>query len=288
MTTDVGTHQEGRDAHEQTRAIWEEMAPGWEARRDYLDDFSSHITRWMIERLDPRPGQTILELAAGTGDTGFEAARRIAASGRLISTDFASNMVEVARRRAVECGVTNAEFRVMDAEHNELETSSVDGVLCRWGYSLMLDPAAALAETRRVLRDGGTHTLSVMGSPQENPWGSRLMGAIVGLGLIAPPDPRHPGGLFSLAQHDDLQRVVSGAGFTDVVLESQPFRLRFADFDDYWQFILEFAGGVSMLLRGLADDQRTAVRERTATEINEFSTSTGYEFPAVTVNACAR
>jgi ubiquinone/menaquinone biosynthesis C-methylase UbiE len=36
----------------------------------------------------------------------------------------------------------------------DLEDSSVDGALCRFGYMLMADPAAALAETRRVLRDG--------------------------------------------------------------------------------------------------------------------------------------
>ena len=49
-------------------------------------------------------------------------------------------------------GVHNAEFRVLDAERMDLETDSVDGVLCRWGYMLMSDPAAAFAETRRVLR----------------------------------------------------------------------------------------------------------------------------------------
>ena len=43
----------------------------------------------------------------------------------------------------------------MDAEKMDLEDDSVDGVICRWGYMLMADPAAALAETRRVLRDGG-------------------------------------------------------------------------------------------------------------------------------------
>ena len=51
----------------------------------------------------------------------------------------------------------------MDAEKMDLEDDSVDGVICRWGYMLMADPAAALAETRRVLRDGGRLSLLGLG-----------------------------------------------------------------------------------------------------------------------------
>jgi ubiquinone/menaquinone biosynthesis C-methylase UbiE len=92
------------------------MAPGWERRREYLREFSQGITEWMVARLDPQPGQTILELGAGTGETGFAAARLIGDSGRLISTDLPPD-VEVARRRAEELEIENAEFRVIDAEH---------------------------------------------------------------------------------------------------------------------------------------------------------------------------
>jgi ubiquinone/menaquinone biosynthesis C-methylase UbiE len=64
-------------------------------------------------------------------------------------------MVEVARRRAEELGLANVEPRVLDAERMDLDDSSVDGIVCRFGYMLMADPAAALAESRRVLREGG-------------------------------------------------------------------------------------------------------------------------------------
>jgi ubiquinone/menaquinone biosynthesis C-methylase UbiE len=276
------------EAQEQIRRVWETMASGWEARRAYLAEFSGEITAWLVDTLEPQPGQTILELAAGPGDTGFAAARRIGDEGRLISTDLVPAMVDVARRRAAEVGVTNADFRVLDAERNDLGTDSVDGVICRWGYSLMLDPLRALTETRRVLRPGGTHTLSVMASPQDNPWGSLLMRSVVGLGLIPPPDPKHPGGLFSLADHGDLRTIIEGAGFRDVEIEDMPFRLRFTDFGDYWRFILEFAGGVSALLRSFDDETLRKVQDATASAIAEFQQGSGYDFPALTVNAAAK
>jgi ubiquinone/menaquinone biosynthesis C-methylase UbiE len=287
MTRTVQAEPHLDEARAQIRQVWETMAPGWEARRGYLAEFSKEITEWLVEKLDPRPGQTILELAAGPGDTGFAAARAIGDHGRLISTDLSPAMVEVAKRRAAEVGVTNAEFQVLDAENNHLSSGSVDGVICRWGYSLMLDPLKALTETRRILRKGGAHTLSVMASPQDNPWGSLMMRSVVGLGLIPPPDPKHPGGLFSLYDHDDLNKLLTGAGFANVEIEDASFTLRFTDFDDYWRFILEFAGGVSAFLRSLPEDTLAKVREATTQAIAAFKTGRRYEFPALTVNARA-
>jgi ubiquinone/menaquinone biosynthesis C-methylase UbiE len=266
---------------------WEAMAPGWERRREYLREFSQGITDWMVAQLDPQPGQTILELGAGTGETGFAAARLIGDSGRLISTDLPPGMVEVAKRRAEELGVENAEFRVIDAEHIDLEDDSVDGILCRWAYMLMPDPGAAMAESRRVLRAGGRLALAVMGGPAQNPWAAKVATSIVGLGLIPPIDPRAPGGVFSLAEPDRLRELLVHAGFDDVRIEEMEFHLRFSDFEGYWSFIQEFAGAVAILLRSFSDDERAAVREATERATKGFRTGQGYDLPGLSVNALA-
>src|SRR5687767_2083080 len=178
---------------QQCKALWDALAPGWHAWREELWNTSRQVSEWMIRRLDPQPGDTVLELAAGLADTGLMAARLVGETGRVIITDFAPEMVAVARRRAQEMGVRNAEFRVLDAERMDLETDSVDGVLCRWGYMLMVDPAAALAETRRVLRPGRRLAFSVWGAPADNPWASLVGPILVAKGLMAPPDPTAPG-----------------------------------------------------------------------------------------------
>ena len=143
----------------------------------------------------PRTGDTVLELAAGAGDTGFEAAAIVGERGRLISTDFSPAMLEAARRRGAELGVGNVEYRVIDAERIELDDDSVDGVLCRFGYMLMADPAAALAETRRVLRPGGRLALAVWGAPERNPFFGIIGIGLVQRGHMPPPEPRRPAGL---------------------------------------------------------------------------------------------
>jgi SAM-dependent methyltransferase len=266
---------------------WEAMAPGWERRREYLREFSQGITDWMVARLDPQRGQTILELGAGTGETGFAAARLIGDSGRLISTDLPPAMVEVAKRRAEELGIENAEFRVVDAEHIDLETASVDGILCRWAYMLMPDPAAALAESRRVLRPGGRLALAVMGGPAKNPWASTVAMSIVGLGLIPPIDPKAAGGVFSLAEPEHLRGLLGRAGFDDVWIEEMAFHLRFSDFEDFWSFVREFAGAVAILLRSFSYEERAAVREATERAAEGFRTGQGYDLPDLSLNALA-
>jgi ubiquinone/menaquinone biosynthesis C-methylase UbiE len=154
---------------ERSRAVWNDMASGWEANREAIWDDSREVGEWLVAKLAPRPGDTVLELAAGVGDTGFAAARLVGDEGRVLTTDFALEMLAAAQRRAAELGIANTEFRILDAERMDLDTGSVDGVLCRWGYMLMIDPAAAFAETRRVLRPGGRLAFSVWGAPARNP-----------------------------------------------------------------------------------------------------------------------
>ena len=166
----------GEDYRTTSLQAWRHVAGGWERRRAELSEQNEPVERLLVERLAPEPGQTILELAAGIGDVGYAAAARVGDEGRLISTDFAPEMVEGARRRAEELGLGNVEHRVMDAEAMDLPDASVDGVVCRFGYMLMADPARALRETRRVLRPGGRLSFATWAVPDRNP-GLAMVGA---------------------------------------------------------------------------------------------------------------
>src|SRR6266487_3782714 len=148
----------------------EALAPTWERRRAQVEEVSTPVREWMLRELRPGEGDTVLELAAGVGETGFEAAAIVGEHGRLITSDFSPAMLDAARRRGAELGVKNVEYRLIDAERIELDADSVDGVLCRFGYMVMADPAAALAETRRILRPGGRLTLAVWGALERNPF----------------------------------------------------------------------------------------------------------------------
>jgi SAM-dependent methyltransferase len=270
-------------ARQQSRDTWNAVAPGWYAQREKLWKASRPVSEWMVRRLDPQPGETVLELAAGLGDTGLMAARLIGESGRVIITDFAPEMVAAARQRARELGMENAEFRPLDAERMDLETDSVDGVLCRWAYMLMTVPDAAFAETRRVLRSGGRLAFSVWAARERNPALSVVGRVLEAQGHIPPPEPGAPSA-FAMADPGRIRELVVGAGFAEPEVEEVSFRLSFADQEAYWRYLNETSASASPVLRSLPTAAQEAVREQVHEAALPFHSGVGYDFPAVCLN----
>ena len=269
-----------------SQSVWDRMAAGWDRRRQWMWDVAHLVGEDMVAKLDPQPGQTILELAAGTGETGFAAAARVGDDGRLISTDFSAAMVEAARRGAGELGLTNVEFRKMDAERMDLADDSVDGVLCRWGYMLMAEPQTALAETRRVLRAGGRLSLSVWGPPESNPWAVLSRRTLDDEGHMPASQPGDPG-IFAMSREERIRELVTGAGFENLTVEPVAVEYRFEDFDDYWRFLGEMAGGIVLVLDKLGAEDLAQVRNAMERNAQAFRVNGGHRFPGVALNAVA-
>ena len=274
------------EARQQSRADWAAVAPGWYAQREEIWKASRPVSEWMVRKLDPQPGDTVLELAAGLGDTGLMAARLIGETGRVFITDFTPEMVAAARRRAEELSVENAEFRTLDAERMDLETDSVDSVLCRWAYMQMIDPAAAFAETRRVLRPGGRLAFSVWAERERNPTLSLAGNVLVEFGHTPPPDPQEPSAFF-LADPERIRKLVEGAGFAEPEIEEVSFRWRFATRDTYWRYLTETAASASRILRSLSPEAQNTVRKRVHEAARPYYSGEGYDFPAVCLNILA-
>jgi SAM-dependent methyltransferase len=264
------------------------IAPTWERRRAQIEEVATPVREWMLRELRPREGDTVLELAAGVGDTGFDAAAIVGERGRLISTDFSPAMLDAARRRAAERGVENVEYRVTGAERIDLGDDSVDGVLCRFGYMLMADPAAALAETRRVLRPDGRLALAVWGAPERNPFFAIIARSLVQRGHVPPPEPPPAPGIFSMASAQRTTQLLHGAGFTDVRTEEVPGWFALPDVDEYLSVIADTAGPLGLALRALSDSARADVRADVQDALRSFAAADGYELPCVALCAVAR
>ena len=276
----------GDDYREASLRIWEEMAAGWEGHRRSVWDASRAVGEWLVDALDPQPGETVLELAAGVGDTGFAAARRLGSTGMLITTDFSEQMVQAARRRADELGVSNAEFRTLDAERMELGDGSVDGVLCRWGYMLMADPGAALAETRRVLGDGGRLALSVWSDPEHNPWASIPAKALLELTGAEPPDPFAPG-IFAMASEARTRDLLDGAGLEPQTLETVEMTWKFDSLTDYWHHLTDVKGAIAMVVRSLPEADQAALSADIERRLEPYADGEGYRLPGMCLNVLA-
>jgi ubiquinone/menaquinone biosynthesis C-methylase UbiE len=267
--------------------IWEQMAPGWDGWNAMLAEAGRPVTDQMVTALEPQPGETILELAGGAGVSGFAAAALMGGEGRLIMTDFAEKMVEAQRRRGEELGFRNIDYRVMDAERMDLDDDSVDGVLCRWGYMLMADPAAALDETRRVLRDGGRLSFSVWGAPDDNQWATLTARILIERGHMEPAESGAPG-IFAMADPGRIETLMTEAGFERPHLHEIPTMWTFESFDQFWQYTLEIVGAIALVIAQLDDREREAVRSETQSRFEDFAAHGRYEMPGVCINGLTR
>jgi SAM-dependent methyltransferase len=222
------------DYREQSRRRWATTAPGWEAGAGPFNRAAMPVSSRMIDAIAPHPGQQLLELATGTGDTGLLAAELVRPGGAVTLSDFVPEMLSAAQRLAAERGVDNVRFRQIDADLPfDIEAASMDGVLSRWGYHLLADPEVALRETRRVLRPGGCVALSAWTAPEENPWSALPIAALVERGLLQPADPTAPG-QFAWAQEGVIADHLDRAGFVEHGMEAVDFTQRFPSVEVWW------------------------------------------------------
>ena len=222
------------DIRQQSRVRWTATAQGWGRRADQLRRATMPVSAWMVDAVGPQPGDTLLELAAGPGDTGFLAAELIRPGGTLICSDFVPEMLNVAQERAQALGLDNVRFKQIDAETGiDVEAASIDGALCRWGYMLMADPVTALAQTRRVLKPGGRLALAAWTGPDENLWSALPVREMVARGLEERPDPDAPG-QFAWADQRVIADRLEEAGFVDFELAAVDFTVGYASLEDWW------------------------------------------------------
>jgi SAM-dependent methyltransferase len=217
-----------------TRHDWANIAMGWESQADTFRRNTMPVASWMIDHTAPQVGQTVLDLAAGIGDTGFLAAELIEPGGTLITSDAVPEMLSAAQRRAEALGVKNVRFKQIDASQPiDLEAASIDVVLCRWGYMLMDDAENALRETRRILRPGGRVALAAWTTAEDNPWSSLPVALLLQHGLVDPIEPGR-GGQFAWGEAGIVTDHLDTAGFVEYEFEALDFAIHYPSVEGWW------------------------------------------------------
>jgi SAM-dependent methyltransferase len=263
------------NAHrESSLAGWEAAAAGWTRRQEAIRGFGAPVSAWMLDALDLRPGQRVLELAAGLGETGMLAAELVAPMGGVIVSDQADAMLDGARARAIELGLSNVEFQVLLAESIDLPLASVDAVLCRWGYMLLADPPAAFTETRRVLAPGGRLALAVWDAVQHNPWAREPTMELLERGLASPPAPGAPGP-FALGDPERVRELLARAGFADVDVQTLAVEQRHPSFDAFWETNLDISNAFHDAVLSRPEPEIAEIRSGLAARLEPFSEPDG-------------
>ena len=212
-------------------AFWNtDAGTRWVMMQEALDQELRPLGLRAIDALAPLPGEQVVDIGCGCGDTSIELARRVGPSGSVVGVDLSAPMLEAARRRAEAADLSHARFVQADAQTYPLEIA--DGVFSRFGVMFFADPVAAFVNIRRGLRPGGRLAFVCWRPMANNPWMSIPLDAIIHL-LPAPPPPPDPlaPGPFAFADRTRVETILAEAGFDDVVITPHDERIGWSDLE---------------------------------------------------------
>lgn len=226
----------------------------------------------------------VLDVGCGNGESTRDAARA-ARHGSVLGVDLSSQMLAQARRTATDAGLTNVEFRQVDAQIHPFEAGTFDVVISRMGAMFFGDPVAAFTNLGRALRPGGRLALLTWQSIEENEWMTAFRAALaVGRNLPTPP-PEAPSP-FAFANPDRVRAILGAAGFTDVTFEDLREPMGFgSDPDDAFAFVSSLTG---WMLDGLDDAGRDEALAALRASIAEHFGDDGVTYESATWVVSAR
>jgi ubiquinone/menaquinone biosynthesis C-methylase UbiE len=151
---------EADSAQQKTAATYNAAADCYD---DSANTFWARFGRRTIERLDPQPGQRVLDVCCGSGASALPTAEKVSPSGFVLGVDLSEKLLELARAKARAQQLGNIEFRVADMLHMSLPELPFDAVVCVFGIFFVPDMVAAIRELWRFVRPDGKLAITTWG-----------------------------------------------------------------------------------------------------------------------------
>lgn len=249
---------------------------GWDrAAADYEPGWAGQIEpaqRKLLELAGLSEGESVADLACGTGLVTLAAARQVGPYGFVTGTDLSGEMVERAIRRAELRGIQNVRFARASADSDALPAGAFDAVLCSLGLMYVPDPAAALSAMYRLCRPGGRAVAAVWGRRSHCGWAGIF--PVVDARVKTEVCPM----FFQLGTGDALAEAFGRAGFRNPVRDRIETILHYPDAAS--AVMAAFAGGpVAMAYSRFGPATRTEAHADYLATIEPYRVGDAYHLP---------
>lgn len=249
-------------------------AAAWRKWFHILEAGAQPLSDRMVELAGIGTGSRVLDVATGLGEPAVTAARRGGPDGPVLGIDLSPDMLAFARARAEGEGLTNLEFREMDANALDLPAAAFDAVLSRWGLMFIPDLATALNRLHASLDKGGRLVAAVWGPAETAPavsLGDRIVRAALGLpagneGAMSP---------FALSDVDAFAAIVAEAGFRDIAGEWMDLEYVFEDATTFTQFRRERSGPLNQEIARFPEVEQEAAWAKVTEAAAAFARADG-------------
>jgi SAM-dependent methyltransferase len=246
---------------EQTRAWNGDEGDSWIRNEEHLSASTRRHTARLFERLMVADDDTVVDIGCGCGETTREAARR-AVSGSAFGVDLSQRMIERARERSREAGITNVTFEQADAQVHPFPSEHFSLAISRFGAMFFEDPVVAFSNIGRAMRPGARLGLLAWEELSRNDWLVAIRSALAA-GRDLPAAPAGSPGPFGLADADAVQHILTDAGFVGIDL---------ADVDEPMQLGVDAADGFEFvrtlgMTKGMLQELDEHAREHALDEL---------------------
>jgi ubiquinone/menaquinone biosynthesis C-methylase UbiE len=252
---------------DQQKEIWNRFSPGWKKWDDLTMDFLKPMGDAIINLINPKGIDMVLDVASGTGEPGLTIATKLR-GGIVVATDISEGMLEVARENAVRRGIKNLELIASDASELPFPDNSFDSISCRFGFMFFPDMLMAAKEMVRVLKPGGRIVTAVWNVPEKNFWASAVLSVISRNMQLIPPPPGAPG-LFRCAKSGLVADLFKQAGLKNVSETEVSGKLNAGSTEVYWNFMTEVVAPVVAALSNADDMMKAKIRSEVFESVNQ-------------------
>lgn len=248
------------------QSVWNSPAGRYDEISRSIADAIEHAA----ERLQPKPGDRILDLATGTGWGSRIIAQRFPGA-QITGADIADQMLEHARAAAKTLSL-DVEYRHADAEMLPFPDGSFDGVISTFGVMFVGKPEAAAAEISRVVKKGGRVVLATW----KNDGNVFNMFGVMKKFMAPPPQPPPPSP-FEWGKTERLEQLF-GAHF-DLGFEEGTNQFRYGSGEQAWNLWVNHYGPTKSLAASLEDGRREELKRDMISWHETFRSPLGYDQP---------
>ena len=262
-----------------TRTQWQAAAEAWHRWGPFLGDWLGDATETMLDLAHVRTGSRVLDVAAGAGQQSLRAARRVGESGRVLATDIAPNLLELAAADAEAEGLGQVETLEIDGEAlHTLPADSFDAAVSRVGLIYFPDQQQALSGMIHALAPGGRVSVVSYSTPERNAFFSIPVRIIRSRAQLPPPLPGQPGP-FSLGADGVLADTLTTAGLRDVEVVAVPSPVRLPSTAECVRFERESFGALHQMMSSLSAEEQDQTWREIEDELAQFEGASGFEGP---------
>ena len=253
---------------EQQKEVWNRFSPGWKKWDELTMDFLKPMGDEIIQQIKPKDSDVVLYVASGTGEPGLSIATMLR-GGKVVATDLAEGMLEVALENAVRRGIKNFETLICDVCELPFPDNSFDAISCRFGFMFFPDMLLAAKEMVRVLKPGGRIAVTVWNVAEKNLWAASVLN-IVNKNMQMAPPPHGAPGLFRCAKSGLIPDLFKQAGLKNISETEVRGKLNPGNRKIYWNFMTEVVAPVVAALSNADCEMKVKIRSEVFNQIKQY------------------